>query len=543
MQKLIALVLSLCMLMSVLPAMAENAPAAENENAAGKETPDEAAVLAEQAKALYEAGDYEAALPLFLKAAEMGNPSAQYALGLFYDLGLGVQKDAEKAVEYYRLAADQGLALAQCNLGVCYYNGNGVEQDYEMAVKYTRLAADQGDVQALYNLGNDYFSGRGVEKDYSEAYRLFCLAAEKGNADGLFAVGECYYLEIGVEKDLEAAAEWYRKALDAGFVPRDDEEAAHLKELIPGWVDNRSAESAPAEASARTTKIEAHFASVEEGQQLMRNRTLYHEQINAKNLEFMLQKKGGTLEEFIDYAAEQVQPFEPEEEKRISDILAWMQAQMEKHGLALPDPGTITFVKSSGKEAAGAAGYTSEGAVFLTPEFNSLTEDQAREIFVHEIFHCLSRLFPEFRQAMYSLIHFKVLDHDIDIPQEIRDEIMANPDVEHHNSTAVFTINGEKKECYLVFLTDTVFEKPGDIFINGAYVGIVPIGESVIYRADEVEDFWDVIGRNTNYNEDPEEIMATNFGMTILRLDDGMESFKTPEIPEGIITYLKNGGK
>ena len=78
-----------------------------------------------------------------------------------------------------------------------------------------------------------HFFGFGVEQDYGEALRLFRLSAEKGYKDGIFAVGECYYLGTGVEKDLKAAAEWYRKALDAGFEPRDDEEAAHLKELIP----------------------------------------------------------------------------------------------------------------------------------------------------------------------------------------------------------------------------------------------------------------------------------------------------------------------
>jgi TPR repeat protein len=66
------------------------------------------------------------------------------------------------------------------------------------------------------------------------------MSAEKGYMDGLFAVGECYYLGTGVEKDLQTTAEWYRKALDVGFVPRDDEEAEHLNELIPDWVDNRS---------------------------------------------------------------------------------------------------------------------------------------------------------------------------------------------------------------------------------------------------------------------------------------------------------------
>lgn len=304
------------------------------------------------------------------------------------------------------------------------------------------------------------------------------------------------------------------------------------------------AESASAETAAqRTTKIEAHFASVEEGQQLMRNRTLYHEQINEKNLEFLLQKKDGTLEEYIEFAAEQVQPFEPEDEQLINDTLSWFQEQLEKHGLSLPDPGTVTFVKTSGQEAPGAYGYTSEGTIFITsPIFMVAAEDEARELIVHEIFHCLSRLFPEFRQAMYSLIHFTVLEKDIDIPQEIQDVFVANPDVEHHNSTAVFTINGEKKECYLVFMTDSVFEKAGDSFFNGEYAGVVPVGESVICRADEVEDFWDVVGRNSSYAMDPEEIMAINFYKTILHLDDGLENCPSPEIPEGIVEYLKDSG-
>ncbi len=153
--------------------------------------------------------------------------------------------------------------------------------------------------------------------------------------------------------------------------------------------------------------------------------------------------------------------------------------------------------------------------------------------------HCLSRLFPEYRKALYSLIHFRVLDEDIDLPQEIRDVIVANPDVEHHNSTAVFTINGIKTECYLVFLTDTVFEKPGDMFFTGMYTGIVPLGETRIYREDEVEDFWDVVGRNTDYAEDPEEIMAENFSFAIEKLDNGEKEYSNPEILEGIIDYLK----
>ena len=303
------------------------------------------------------------------------------------------------------------------------------------------------------------------------------------------------------------------------------------------------AEAVPTETEW-TTKIIAHPATVEEGRQLMRERTLFHEQIAEGTLAFFLQRKGGTLEEYIEYSAEQVMEFTQEDERRLNDTLAWLQEALERHGLKLPDPGEVTVVKSSGEEAVGSAGYTSRGAIFLNwivfrPEY--YTDGMFRELFVHELFHCLSRLFPEYKEAMYSLIHFKLLDEEIDIPEEIRNQIIANPDVEHHNSYATFTIGGEKKDCYLVFLTDSVFEKPGDNFFSGMYTGVVPLDGSRIYRTDEVEDFWDVVGRNTDYAEDPEEVMATNFAFAITHLDDGYAGFKSPEILEGIVEYLKTG--
>ena len=190
----------------------------------------------------------------------------------------------------------------------------------------------------------------------------------------------------------------------------------------------------------------------------------------------------------------------------------------------------------------GAAGYTSGGAIFIgwfaySPEYYD--DDTFRYLVAHELFHCLSRQFPEFRQAMYSLIHFTVLDQDINVPEEIRARIIANPDVEHHDNCATFTINGEKKDCYLVFLTDSVFEKEGDTFFSGMYSGVVPLDGSAVYRVDEVEDFWDVVGRNTDYVEDPEEAMATNFAYAILNLDKEYGEIKSPEILEGIVEILK----
>ena len=65
----------------------------------------------------------------------------------------GVPQNYAEALKWYRLAADQGDASAQYNLGVMYDNGQGVPQNYAEALKWYRLAADQGNASAQHSLG------------------------------------------------------------------------------------------------------------------------------------------------------------------------------------------------------------------------------------------------------------------------------------------------------------------------------------------------------------------------------------------------------
>ena len=81
----------------------------------------------------------------------------------------GVPQDYKEAVKWYRLAAEQGDATAQYNLGIMYDNGQGVPQDYKEAIKWYRLAAEQGNAKAQYNLGAMYDNGEGVPQDYARS--------------------------------------------------------------------------------------------------------------------------------------------------------------------------------------------------------------------------------------------------------------------------------------------------------------------------------------------------------------------------------------
>jgi len=70
-----------------------------------------------------------------------------------------------------------------------------------------------------------------VEVDYDKALEYFREAAEMGQINAIFLIGESYYEGKGSEKDPDQAAEWYLKALRAGYVP-DEEDQKHLSDLF-----------------------------------------------------------------------------------------------------------------------------------------------------------------------------------------------------------------------------------------------------------------------------------------------------------------------
>jgi TPR repeat protein len=80
-------------------------------------------------------------------------------------------------------AAQLGDSSAQCHLGFLYEHGFfGLANDQE-ALKWYREAAHQYLPQGLFRLGTCYRQGKGVRRDWEEAARLFTLAAKMGHAD------------------------------------------------------------------------------------------------------------------------------------------------------------------------------------------------------------------------------------------------------------------------------------------------------------------------------------------------------------------------
>ena len=162
----------------------------------------------EDAKAVYDRGDYPTALQLFVTLARKGNAAAQTQIGWMYEWGFGVSKDSNEAIKWYRLAAAQGNPEAQRLLGFVYGTGRGVPKDDKEALKWFQLAAAQGDATAQNKLGELYTKGGDVPRDYGEAVKWFRLAAGQGHEDAQNNLGLMYQHGQGVPQDYILSFMW-----------------------------------------------------------------------------------------------------------------------------------------------------------------------------------------------------------------------------------------------------------------------------------------------------------------------------------------------
>ncbi len=291
-------------------------------------------------------------------------------------------------------------------------------------------------------------------------------------------------------------------------------------------------------------QIEYSYATKEEGIEYLISNDGYYDRFTQNDLDYKAQKIGANMEEYTEFAKEQVLDFTEEQKQAIDEIMNYIEVRLEEEGLTLPEIEPIVLISTTQKEECEPAAYTHGTHIFFNAEYmaNPGTGIYAKLLMTHEIFHCITRSNPEFRKEMYKLIHFTVQDEEFEIPPSVLEYYITNPDVEHHNSYATFTINGEKIDCFTAMITTKHFENEGESFLDYMTTALVPIdGSDVYYLPEDASDFYDVFGNNTGYVIDPEECMADNFSYAVIYGIDGPQGqgYESPEIIKGIIYYLK----
>lgn len=182
------------------------------------------------------------------KAAEKGQISAQFILGMYYVSGINHELTPEKGTALLEKAADGDFAEAQLLLGVCYRNGTGVAKDDKKAIEYLQKAAKLKNANAFTQLGFCSLLGIGIVSNEETTKKLFAKAAEMkdptaialtdyctksnlsyvsgpallkqlasdaktGNAAAQYIMGEIYADGCGVKRDDKTAAAYYNLAV------------------------------------------------------------------------------------------------------------------------------------------------------------------------------------------------------------------------------------------------------------------------------------------------------------------------------------------
>lgn len=146
--------------------------------------------------------------------AEHGDAKFQYAYGICYEKGWGVEQNEKEALSWFRKAAAQENGPAYNSLGNYYRMGTVVTADVKQAFEWYQKGAQAKDAQAMLNLGNCFFYGMGVEKDEKTAVKWWKDAADAGNIYAISQMGDCYYFGVGTEKDVAKAVEYLTQAAD-----------------------------------------------------------------------------------------------------------------------------------------------------------------------------------------------------------------------------------------------------------------------------------------------------------------------------------------
>jgi len=159
------------------------------------------------------AANPELAQSWYTRAAEQGQPIAQYLLAQWYQMGRQQKEpDYQEAKKWYRAAAKHYPPAATA-LGFLY---DTVDNDYASAQKSYEKADQANNANGRYNLGLLYEYGKGMPIDSAKAMALYVKAAEAGQVKAMTQLAGLYFKNANVDHEGGRGIYWYKKAANLG---------------------------------------------------------------------------------------------------------------------------------------------------------------------------------------------------------------------------------------------------------------------------------------------------------------------------------------
>ena len=272
------------------------------------------------------------------------------------------------------------------------------------------------------------------------------------------------------------------------------------------------------------------------------------------------QNRESLKKDYINYLEEDAGEFTTADKQKlklvedsINVLLKHVNPKWLKHNIYL--------VKLNAKCYGEGVFYTRDNGIYIP--YNELeTGDLGSliSVFLHEIFHIMSRYNEEFRRASYGLIGFKAVEGNIAFPKTLDKRILLNPDGVNMAYAITLKTDNEQDppiEAIPVIHTNTPNYSPNkpaffsyiqfDLFRiqatdSGNEVMISDAMGTMV--TPEIPDlyypsFFDQIYDNTQYIIHPDEIMADNFMFAIFA-KNGVETIDFSERGGKLINSLQN---
>lgn len=287
------------------------------------------------------------------------------------------------------------------------------------------------------------------------------------------------------------------------------------------------------------------FASVEQGRAILTS----HDDFVSRLSPFdraarMKTDRAVTEQEYLAFVAKNVLDWAPGEEDTVQTAFNSLAAKLNE--LNLPFPKTIFFIKTTGDEE-GHAEYTRANAIILPQNALAASRTSAlRGTIAHELFHVLSRNAPDLRDRAYAAIGFQPCG-EISFPPSLASRKITNPDAPK-NDHCIRIESGQKS----IWAVPILFSKSEHYnpAAGGEFFDYLDFKFLVVQKSDshatydpskitlldvnQLQGFYEQIGRNTDYILHPEEILADNFEYLLI----GKPNLPSPDVQRRLVAAL-----
>jgi hypothetical protein len=252
-----------------------------------------------------------------------------------------------------------------------------------------------------------------------------------------------------------------------------------------------------------------------------------------------------TVDDYMKFASKQIVGWTADEKKSFKKIVESVSKKISKLGLKLKMPAEIEIIKTTMAEEGGADGYTRGAYICLGEKDVDGKYETLEKLFIHELFHVLSRFDNDMREKVYNVFGFKKCN-EVSYPTEIAELRISNPDAPHNNFYITVESEGKPVDAMLILYADKPYDggsfftylRLGMLAVEGDEMNKKPVykdGKPLILELNNVKGFFKQVGKNTNYIIHAEEMSAEQFVMLLNETKD----LPNPELIEAMKNAMK----